>query len=169
MASGGKAKKMRGNHTHGRGKKAGRGAGLKGGRGRAGANKHRYLMLQLLGGKHAHTAAKPWGRIGFKYRSRDGNPKPESVNVGDLALDFAGKSDIDLTALGIGKLLGSGSIAHKVTVKVESASAGAVEKVKAAGGQVLLPPKAEAPKAAAKPAAPAAAAAKPAKADKPTK
>ena len=64
MASGGKAKKMRGNHTHGRGKKAGRGAGLAGGRGRAGANKHRYLMLQLLGGKHAHMAAKPWGRIG---------------------------------------------------------------------------------------------------------
>src|SRR5437868_15524009 len=117
MASGGKAKKMRGNHTHGRGKKAGRGAGLKGGRGRAGANKHRYLMLQLLGGKHEHTRAIPWGRIGFKYRSRDGNPKPESVNVGDLALMFPGQNDLDLGKLGFGKLLGSGSITHKVTVK----------------------------------------------------
>jgi large subunit ribosomal protein L15 len=156
MASGGRAKKFRGTHTHGRGKKAGRGAGLRGGRGRAGANKHRYLMLQLLGGKHEHTQARPWGRVGFKYRSRNGNPKPESINVGDLSLVYAGKSDIDLTAAGIGKLLGSGSIAHKVTVKVESASAGAVEKVKAAGGQVILPAKAEAPKAApAKPGAPA--------------
>jgi large subunit ribosomal protein L15 len=141
MASGGRAKRFRGNHTHGRGKKAGRGAGLKGGRGRAGANKHRFLQLQILGGKHEHLAAKRWGRIGFKYRSRDGNPKPESLNVGDLALEFPGKSDIDLTAAGYGKLLGSGSVSGKLTVKVASASAGAVEKVKAAGGQVLLPPK----------------------------
>jgi large subunit ribosomal protein L15 len=142
MASGGRAKKFRGNHTHGRGKKAGRGAGLRGGRGRAGANKHRYLMLQLLGGKHEHTAARPWGRIGFKYRSRDGNPKPETVNVGDLALRFPGQSDIDLVAAGIGKLLGSGAIAHRVSIKVDQASPGAVEKIKAAGGSVtvLSPP-----------------------------
>lgn len=139
MASGGRAKRFRGNHTHGRGKKAGRGAGLRGGRGRAGANKHRYLMLQLLGGKHEHTQARPWGRIGFKYRSRDGNPKPESVNVGDLQLLYPGKSDIDLTAEGIGKLLGTGNITGKYTIKVESASAGAIEKVKAAGGLVVLP------------------------------
>ncbi|MEA3166280.1 MAG: large subunit ribosomal protein [Thermoplasmata archaeon] len=138
MASGGKAKKMRGNHTHGRGKKAGRGAGLAGGRGRAGANKHRFLMLQILGGKHEHMAAKRWGRIGFKYRSRDGNPKPETVNVGDLALRFPGMAEVDLKAQGIGKLLGSGEIAHKVTVKVDHASAGAIEKVKAAGGQVTV-------------------------------
>lgn len=157
MASGGRAKKFRGNHTHGRGKKAGRGAGLRGGRGRAGANKHRYLMLQLLGGKHEHTQARPWGRIGFKYRSRDGNPKPETLNVGQLALRFPGQSDIDLEAAGIGKLLGSGSISHKVSVKVDQASPGAIEKVKAAGGQVtvLSPPEPKAEKAPAKPAAPA--------------
>jgi len=138
MASGGKAKKMRGNHTHGRGKKAGRGAGLAGGRGRAGANKHRFLMLQILGGKHEHMAAKRWGRVGFKYRSRDGNPKPETVNVGDLALRFPGQAEVDLKAQGIGKLLGSGEISHKVSVKVDHASAGAIEKVKAAGGQVTV-------------------------------
>src|SRR5205823_5611820 len=154
MASGGRAKRFRGNHTHGRGKKAGRGAGLRGGRGRAGANKHRYLMLQLLGGKHEHTRAIPWGRIGFKYRSRDGNAKPASLNVGDLAIRFPGKMDIDLTAAGYGKLLGSGSVAGKLTVKVESASAGAIEKVKAAGGTVVLPAQAAAP-AAASPGKPA--------------
>ena len=138
MASGGKAKKMRGNHTHGRGKKAGRGAGLKGGRGRAGANKHRFLMLQILGGKHEHTQARRWGRIGFKYRSRDGNPKPVSLNVGDLSLRFPGKSEIDLQAAGYGKLLGSGHAPAKVTIKVDTATAGAIEKVKAAGGQVVV-------------------------------
>jgi large subunit ribosomal protein L15 len=157
MASGGKAKKMRGNHTHGRGKKAGRGAGLAGGRGRAGANKHRFLMLQILGGKHEHMAAKRWGRVGFKYRSRDGNPKPVSVNVGDLPLRFPGQTDLDLKAQGIGKLLGSGEITYKVSVKVDHASAGAIEKVKAAGGQVTVlvakVEKAAKPAAGAKPGA----------------
>lgn len=151
MASGGKAKKMRGNHTHGRGKKAGRGAGLAGGRGRAGANKHRFLMLQILGGKHEHMAAKRWGRIGFKFRSRNGNPQPETVNVGDLALRWPGQSEVDLKAAGIGKLLGSGAITHKVTVKVDHASAGAISKVKAAGGQVTVLVAKPEPKAAAKP------------------
>jgi len=180
MASGGRAKKFRGNHTHGRGKKAGRGAGLRGGRGRAGANKHRYLMLQLLGGKHEHTAAKPWGRIGFKYRSRDGNPKPESLNVGELALVFPGKSEIDLTLAGYGKLLGSGTVEGKFTVKVAQASAGAIAKVKKAGGNVVLPAGASptektaarkdflTKRAAKTPQAPAGKAAAP-KADKPAK
>ncbi|MFA5943581.1 MAG: uL15m family ribosomal protein [Candidatus Thermoplasmatota archaeon] len=173
MASGGRAKRFRGNHTHGRGKKAGRGAGLKGGRGRAGANKHRFLQLQILGGKHEHLAAKRWGRVGFKYRSRDGNPKPVSVNVGDLALRFPGMAEVDLKAQGIGKLLGSGDISHKVSVKVDHASAGAISKVKAAGGQVTVlvakvvkaPAKPDAKGAPAKPgAAPAAP-----KGDKPAK
>lgn len=154
MASGGRAKRFRGNHTHGRGKKAGRGAGLKGGRGRAGANKHRFLQLQILGGKHEHLAAKRWGRIGFKYRSRDTNvsDKPEVLNVGDLALRFPGKSEVDLGAEGYGKLLGTGSISHKVTVTVDQASPGAVKKVQAAGGSVVVL-KAPEPKKADKPAA----------------
>ena len=164
MASGGRAKKFRGNHTHGRGKKAGRGAGLKGGRGRAGANKHRFLMLQILGGKHEHTQARRWGRVGFKYRSRDGavTDKPDVLNVGDLALRFPGKAEVDLSAAGYGKLLGSGSISHKVTVKVDQASPGAVKKVQAAGGSVVQlnpveakAPAKPAPAAGAKPGAPA--------------
>lgn len=169
MASGGRAKRFRGNHTHGRGKKAGRGAGLKGGRGRAGANKHRFLQLQILGGKHEHLAARRWGRVGFKYRSRDANvtPKAEVLNVGDLAMRFPGQAEVDLGAAGYGKLLGTGAISHKVTVKVDQASPGAISKVKAAGGNVvILKPAAE--KAPAKPA-PAAAGGKAADAKKPAK
>ncbi|MEK6976390.1 MAG: uL15m family ribosomal protein [Candidatus Thermoplasmatota archaeon] len=169
MASGGRAKRFRGAHTHGRGKKAGRGAGLKGGRGRAGANKHRFLMLQILGGKHEHMQARRWGRVGFKYRSRDQNitDKPEVLNVGDLALRFPGKSELDLGAEGYGKLLGSGEITHKVTIKVDQASPGAVKKIQAAGGSVVVL-KAPEPKKAAAPAKGApAAGGKPAAAAKP--
>ncbi len=137
MAKGAKAKKFRGaSRTHGRGRKAGRGAGLKGGRGRAGANKHRFLQLQVLGGKHAHLAAKPWGRTGFTSKSR--TPEDVTVNVGDLGARFPGQAEIDLAEAGVTKLLGSGSIASAVTVKVASATDRAVEKVEAAGGTVEL-------------------------------
>jgi large subunit ribosomal protein L15 len=154
MASGGRAKRFRGNHTHGRGKKAGRGAGLKGGRGRAGAHKHRRVMLQQLGGKHPHMAAKPWGRIGFK--AKNSPPAAIILNVGDLPLRFPGAREIDLAAAGYTKLLGSGGISTAVTVKVDRASPSAQKKVEAAGGKVVLLVEPPAPKAAAKPGAPAA-------------
>jgi len=135
MAKGDRAKRFRGtSRTHGRGHKAGRGAGLKGGRGRAGANKHRFLQLQVLGGKHPHLAAKPYGRIGFKSKSR--TPEDVTINVGDLMAKFPGATEIDLAEAGFTKLLGSGSIDAKVTVKVAKATEGAVSKIEAAGGSV---------------------------------
>jgi large subunit ribosomal protein L15 len=135
MAKGGKAKKMRGNHTHGRGKKAGRGAGLKGGRGRAGAHKHRRVMLQQKGGKHAHMAARPWGRIGFKSKSR--TAPDVTLNVGQVEARFPGAKEVDLAEAGYTKLLGNGTVSAKMTIKVAKATATAVEKVEAAGGKVV--------------------------------
>jgi large subunit ribosomal protein L15 len=49
-----------------------------------------------------------------------------------------GKSFIDLESLGYTKLLGAGKITKRLTVKVASCSATAAEKVKKAGGQVLM-------------------------------
>ena len=45
---------------------------------------------------------------------------------------------IDLGKAGYNKLLGDGKITKKIQVKVASASAKAVEKIKAAGGDVAL-------------------------------
>lgn len=135
MAKGDKGKKMRKSMTHGRGKKAGRGAGLKGGRGRAGANKHRFLQLQVLGGKHPHLAARPWGRKGFNPHSR--TPVDVTINVGDLARLQA--KDLDLSEAGYTKLLGSGTPPEGVTVTIAKATEGAVAKIEAAGGKVVLP------------------------------
>lgn len=134
MAKGGQAKRYRGSMTHGAGKKARRGAGLKGGRGRAGANKHRFLMLQVTGGKHAHMAARPWGRTGFKSKSR--TAPDVTINVGQLADRFPGEKSVDLEAAGFTKLLGSGAITAAISVKVPKATDGAVAKVEAAGGSV---------------------------------
>lgn len=135
MAKGERGKKFRGSMTHGRGKKAGRGAGLKGGRGRAGANKHRFVQLQILGGKHAHLAAKPWGRTGFVSKSR--TPEDVTINVGDLSERFDSET-VDLVEAGFTKLLGSGNVSKAFTVKVAKATDSAVEKIEAAGGSVQL-------------------------------
>ena len=59
-----------------------------------------------------------------------------TVNVGQLEEMAEGADSIDLTELGIDKLLGSGRISSSLTVTVESASAKAVEKIEAAGGTV---------------------------------
>ena len=44
---------------------------------------------------------------------------------------------LDLTTLGINKLLGGGKVTTKMTVKVEQISRRAVEKIKAIGGNVI--------------------------------
>lgn len=137
MAKGEQAKKYRGrNRTHGAGRKARRGAGLKGGRGRAGANKHRFVQLQVLGGKHPHLAAVPWGRKGFTSKSR--KAADVTLNVGDLKEAFDGATEIDLGAAGFTKLLGSGTVTDAFTVTVEKATDNAIAKIEAAGGSVNL-------------------------------
>tara|TARA_B100001750_G_scaffold246946_1_gene270924 strand:- start:192 stop:611 length:420 start_codon:yes stop_codon:yes gene_type:complete len=115
---------------HGRGKKAGRGAGLRGGRGNAGLNKHRVMTRIKYMPNH-------WGMYGF---NRDPSLRTVhvTVNVSQLA-DIAGDSDsVDLSELGIDKLLGSGKITKAISVTVNHASARAVEKVDAAGGSVTI-------------------------------
>ena len=124
-----KANKHRGRcRTHGRGHKAGRGAGKRGGRGRAGMNKHRVMTrIKYMPGH--------WGMPGFNR-----NPGLRTVYVtcyvGDLEGMAAGKDSIDLTEMGIDKLLGSGRISTALTVTVEEWSAKAAEKISAAGGSI---------------------------------
>ena len=50
------------------------------------------------------------------------------------------KPQIDLTALGYTKLLGSGQVTKVLTVKVVSYSKVAAEKIKKAGGEILGSP-----------------------------
>ena len=91
-------------------------------------NKHRVMTRIKYMPNH-------WGMHGF---NRDPSLRNVSVtvNVGQLEEMAAGADSIDLTELGIDKLLGSGRISSSLTVTVESASAKAVEKVEAAGGTV---------------------------------
>ena len=121
--------------THGRGKKGGRGAGLRGGRGNAGLLKHRYMYMVKNMPDH-------FGRHGFK-RPQSVLKKTETINVGQLEETFPGKNDIDLKQEGFDKLLGSGSLNTKLKIKVNSASEKAIGKIKDKGGAVILPEKPE--------------------------
>ena len=135
-----RTKKFRGLRTHGRGKKSGRGAGIIGGHGQAGLGKTKKIYMLKYDRNHFghHGFTRPPSQVEHK----------NTINVSELSeqldrfveLGFGSKDgdaySIDLTAAGIDKLLGSGSIASKVNVSVYEASAKAVEKIEAAGGSV---------------------------------
>ena len=142
MISDRKGRKLRGTRTHGRGMKAGRGAGKRGGRGNAGLHKHRYMQILKWDRDH-------FGRSGFT--------RPQSMVSSKITMNVAqvqalapgwvseglaeAKGDgftVDLEALGIDKLLGSGPITVPLTISVDTASSRAIAKVEAAGGSVSL-------------------------------
>ena len=121
--------KFRGSRYHGRGKKAGRGAGKRGGRGNAGLNKHKVMTrLKYMPGH--------WGMHGFN-RHPSLRTVNSSINVGVVS-EIADGDKIDLTEMGYDKLLGSGQFSKSLHIKVKEASSKAVEKVEAAGGSVEM-------------------------------
>lgn len=125
-----KTKKFRGSMTHGRGKKGGRGAGLRGGRGNAGLHKHRFMHLLKYMPEHL-------GTHGFK-RPQEMIKKDSAINVGQLEERFPGKKTIDLQKEGFTKLLGGGKVTSKIEVTVRTATPKAIEKIEAAQGKITI-------------------------------
>jgi large subunit ribosomal protein L15 len=116
-----KTKKFRGSMTHGKGKKGGRGSGLRGGRGNAGLHKHKHMYMLKYMPDH-------FGVHGFK---RDPSLVKDDriINVGQLDEKFHGKKEIDLSKEGFDKLLGGGLVEHGYKIKVKSASQKAIDKI----------------------------------------
>ena len=136
-----RTRKFRGLRTHGRGKKSGRGAGIRGGRGNAGLGKTKKIYMLKYDRYH-------FGHYGFK-RPQCTVHANSTINVSELeaqlnryvSLGFASKDgdaySVDLTEAGIDKLLGTGNIEAKVNVTVAQVSAQAREKIVAAGGSII--------------------------------
>ena len=124
-----KTKKFRGSMTHGRGKKAGRGSGLRGGRGNAGLGKHRYMYMTKNMPDH-------FGRHGFK-RPPSTLHKDKTINIGEIEEKWPGKKEINLTKEGYDKLLGSGLINSGIKIKVRNATEKAIQKISEKGGEVI--------------------------------
>ena len=128
-----RTRKFRGLRTHGRGIKAGRGAGKQGGRGNAGLHKYKFKSMLIYAPDH-------FGRHGFKRPSAI-VARPTSINVGELdafvpVLESAGalarEGDTfvaDLGKAGIDRLLGGGETGRPWKVVVAHASKHAREKV----------------------------------------
>ena len=129
-----------GSRTRGRGHKKGRGAGLRGGRGNAGCHKTKRIMYERVG--------RVWGAHGFK--------RPQTVVMANNAINLKvieessaewvdqgnaskkGKTvSIDLKKMGYDKLLGTGVPSQAYKITISAASAKAVEKVEAAGGEII--------------------------------
>jgi len=122
--------KMRGQKTHGHGsKKKRRGAGSRGGRGRAGIMGHRKLMFLKAGitvGRHGFVSLKKKRGIEIK-----------SINLRDIEKLAGGKKKIDLTALGYEKVLGAGELKTPLVITAKSFSEKAKEKIEKAGGKAV--------------------------------
>ena len=133
-------KAFKNSRTRGRGHKKGRGAGLRGGRGNAGCHKTKRIMYERVG--------RVWGAHGFK--------RPQTVVMANNAINLnvieenasewvnqgnatkKGKTiSIDLKKMGYDKLLGTGVPSQAYNITISAASAKAVEKVEAAGGEVI--------------------------------
>ncbi len=138
-----RSSKRRGDREQGRGKKKGRGAGLRGGKGRAGAHKHKRVHFAKLGEEFGHT------NIGFKIPD-EVQTIVVAVNVSELdavlprlvemgeASEEGGVYTVNLTELGVDKLLGSGQVRSKINLTIETATPSAKAKIEEAGGSITL-------------------------------
>ena len=121
--------KFRGSRYHGRGKKSGRGAGKRGGRGNAGINKHRLLTRLKYMPRH-------WGMHGFN-RHPSLRKVNISINLQELQ-DMTEEDTVNLGELGYDKLLGKGKMNRAMNIVVAKASSHAISKVESAGGTVTI-------------------------------
>ena len=137
-----RTRKFRGRRTHGRGIKAGRGAGKQGGRGNAGLHKYKFKSMLIYAPDH-------FGRHGFK-RPPEIVERPTTLNVGDLpkflpileaarAVRKDGERYVaDLSKAGVDRLLGGGHLEGRWQVYVGHATKHALTKV----DRLAEPPKA---------------------------
>ncbi len=77
-----------------------------------------------------------FGRDPFRPPRYYSKPK-RWVNVGDLE-SLSKEKSVDLTSMGIGKLLGSGSVTKAYNVTVGSFTKRAQAKIEAAGGKIAV-------------------------------
>ncbi len=141
-----KVRKLRGSHTHGWGcKKKHRGGGSKGGRGMAGTGKRKNTKWTWT----IKYAPDHLGKRGF-HRPKAVQYTPTTINLSDidenlqLFLDMGvaheeeGRIIVDTTQLGVDKVLGTGKLTRPLVIKAYYVTPKAEEKIKAAGGEVLL-------------------------------
>lgn len=136
-----KVKRMHGKNqgTHGRGaRKKAKGKGHRGGIGMSGTGKRSGQKQTLVDKKYGHSyfGKKGFTSIGTKKDKRD------RINLRDIELKFDKlKNEKGEIILENYKILGQGEVTKKLIIKAKEASKSAIEKVKAKGGEIILPVK----------------------------
>lgn len=121
-----KVDRLRGKRTHGKGNtKNQRGAGCKGGAGRAGSFKHKFTKYYMTVGKRKILSP----RLGPKK-------KLLAITLHDLNKYVVGKDVIDLKEIGFDKILGTGTLTKAVKIKNAQVTKKAKEKIEKVGGVV---------------------------------
>jgi len=128
-----KSGRYRGSQTAKRGaKERTRGSGNRGGKGMAGTGKRgdqrKSFVINLTGGNNY------FGK-GRTLRKGHVAKKLEVINLNEVQQKYDTSKEINLSGF---KILGDGEIKVKLNIKASAASNSAVEKVKAAGGSIVL-------------------------------
>ena len=137
-----KVRKQRGARTYGRGcSKRGRGRGERGGKGLSGGHKHKWSYT-------LRYAPERFGKRGF-VRPPEVREKISTINVGELEerLDellergIARRDEdrvvIQLSKLGVGKVLGGGRVSLPLEIRAFKITEPARQKVERAGGKAV--------------------------------
>ncbi|MDD2472796.1 MULTISPECIES: uL15m family ribosomal protein [unclassified Methanoculleus] len=133
-----KRSKYRGSRTCGGGThKNRRGAGNRGGRGRAGQRDHRfshfYLKGEIANGKHGFVNKTSVPVSALDVGEID--QMAEALLQEGLAIREGDLITLDATAIGIEKVLGGGRVTHKLSISAREFSARARAKIEEMGGQ----------------------------------
>jgi len=132
-----KSRRLRGSKSQARGfKKKARGSGHRGGFGMAGTGKRgdakKTLILNLFGNDYfGKDKTLRRGAVPTKLKSIN----LQQINDNIHSLQDSKTKEVILSGY---KILGEGELKHKITIKADSASQSAVEKIKKSGSTLVL-------------------------------
>jgi len=126
-----KSRRQRGKTTYGWGfTKRHRGKGHKGTSGGGKRGAHRESSFYAKG-------IEPIGKHGIQFKPRVYKAPENLITIEELDKRFV--NEVDLAKLGYTKVLGTGKLTHKIKVTCANFSDSAKEKIKAAGGEAIVP------------------------------
>jgi large subunit ribosomal protein L15 len=128
-----KASRMRGSKTHGWGmKKKHRGAGSRGGRGRAGLLKYKKSWIIR------YEPERLTGKVGFKIPT-EVKEEVKAITLKDLDVlaRKLNKTEIDVSELGYDKVLSTGKLTRALTIKAKKIVEKAKQRIEKAGGKAI--------------------------------
>ncbi len=126
---------LRAERTHGKGNtKNHRGAGSRGGVGKAGSHKHKYSKYYMDFGKSGVLKTKTKGKSITLTELEIIIPK---LLARKKIIEKNGAYLINYKKTGIGKILGSGQLKSKIIIKNIKVTEKAIQKIEQAGGEII--------------------------------